>query len=113
MSQVIFLKKIAYIELEYPSCMTLPEADPTTCTQLDWLNGGKRFGSDYRCSSKSNVLKIDNLNGNYPDNQFIQMKFYVELNSEHNCGKSDYVNMAMKEDIGGRTLETGGVISIF
>lgn len=112
MNQVNFLERIAYIEFKYPSCMVLPEAESTTCTDLDWINAGKGFESNYRCTSGSNVLKIDNLNGNYPDNNSTQMNFDVKLSNKHNCGNLDYVNVTMKEDIGNKDLETGGVISI-
>ena len=84
----------------------------TACTQLAWISAGKGFGSNYRCTSKSNVLKIDNLNGNYPDNKGIPMTFYINTNTTHNCTKFHYVNITMKEDIGNKSLETGAVISI-
>ena len=112
MNLVISLEIIGYVEFKYPDCMTIPDTAATTCTQLSWLKAGNGFKTSYRCTSTNNLLKIDNLNGNYPDNISQLMVFYLKLATAHSCGKSDYVGLTMKEDIGNRALEYGAVISI-
>eukprot|EP00826_Nyctotherus_ovalis_P063487 TRINITY_DN9312_c0_g2_i3.p1 TRINITY_DN9312_c0_g2~~TRINITY_DN9312_c0_g2_i3.p1 ORF type:complete len:518 (-),score=116.40 TRINITY_DN9312_c0_g2_i3:26-1579(-) len=96
----------AYITFAYPSCVNFPIASVSSaCESISWMTLESGLGSQAQCELSENVLKVSNINREYPATKTQTIRFLIRLNAAHSCTGNDHTEVKVKEKIGDSVLE--------
>jgi len=98
-------QKSAYLVFKYPTCVHIP-AD-LVCSSITWLLPSRWRSLDFTCSFEDNAVIIRDVNAHLSEAKAMVIKFTLDLEGNHTCKGSDYVNVFIKENNGDRITEKG------